>query len=173
MKLLLIGLLSLILTSCIPVKKAPLIQSYKVMVAKKFHRKLPKRFAFVFRDPKEANEFYHFIESRFESNFDNFQWNVPISVNGTMHNFTIYEVERSSTRVNLIPIFIDLALRSNEKETIFEDDYSTRSENWYFAITVSEDDFSDCLKSNDAHKLEVLEFLDFLRLSYLHGVNQF
>jgi len=173
MKLVLIGLFSLISTSCISVKNAPIIQTYKVQVAKKFHKKLPKRHAYVFSDPKGADEFYYFIESRFESNFDNFQWNIPVIINGKMHNFTIYEVEKSTKTVNLIPVFIDLVRNSNEKEALFQDDYTTRSGNWYFVITVSENDLSDCLKSNDTHRLEVIEFLDFLRLSYLHGVSQF
>ncbi len=173
MKYVLIFLFPVIMSSCISIQKAPKIDTYKLLVAKKFQRKLPKRYAFVFHDPKGANDFYYFIESRFKSNFDNFQWNVTVTIKGRIHNFTIYEVEKSTKTVNLIPIFADLVRHAKDKEALFRDQYSTRSGSWYFAITVTENDYTDCLKSNDAHRQEVLEFLDFLRLSYVHGVSQF
>lgn len=173
MKYALISLFSLMITSCFSIQRAPKIDTYKLQVARKFQRKLPKRQAFVFSDLKGANDFYYFIEERFKSNFDNFQWNVSIIINGKTHNFTIYEVEKSTKTVNLIPILIDLSRTAKDKEALFEDAYSSRSGSWYLAITVSENAIKDCLNSNDAHRLEVIEFVDFLRLSYLNDVGQF
>ena len=44
-------------SSWIPLRIAANIKTDKVMVAKKFKRKLPKRHAFIFEDLKDANEF--------------------------------------------------------------------------------------------------------------------
>ncbi len=58
----------LIFSSCIPLSIAPNIEDYKIKVAKKFKRKLPKDYAFIFEDTKEANEFYNYINLKYELN---------------------------------------------------------------------------------------------------------
>ena len=52
--------LTAIITSCIPTKIAPRFKNedYKVMQAKKFERNLPRETSFIFKDPKDADEFY-------------------------------------------------------------------------------------------------------------------
>ena len=65
MKQLAIILVLLIFSSCIPLRIAPNIDDYKIKVAKKFKRKLPKTNAFIFEDPKEADAFYNYINIKY------------------------------------------------------------------------------------------------------------
>lgn len=57
MKYALISLFSLMMTSCFSIQRVPKIDTYKLQVARKFQRKLPKRQAFVFTDLRGANDF--------------------------------------------------------------------------------------------------------------------
>ena len=61
---LLIVIACLLLSSCIPVKIAPKIEKDKVMLAKRFKRQLPRDHAYIFKDPKEADEFYNYINTK-------------------------------------------------------------------------------------------------------------
>jgi hypothetical protein len=53
-------------TSCIPLSFAPKIKTDKVKLAKRFKRDLPKQHGFIFEDPKEADEFYTFINTKYQ-----------------------------------------------------------------------------------------------------------
>ena len=53
-------------SSCVPVRIAPSIQDYKVMKGKRFKKGLSKRYFFIFEDPKEANQFYNYVNTKFE-----------------------------------------------------------------------------------------------------------
>lgn len=76
MKSLITVLIVLFITSCIPLRIAPKIDTDKVKVARKFKRGLPNQYAFIFEDPKEADEFYYYINDKFDLNFDLVESNV-------------------------------------------------------------------------------------------------
>ncbi|NVN17085.1 hypothetical protein GUA46_01920 [Muricauda sp. HICW] len=55
-----------LLSSCIPLRIAPNIKDYKLIQGKRFKKGLPKKSVFVFEDPKDANEFYEYINTKFQ-----------------------------------------------------------------------------------------------------------
>lgn len=170
-KLVLLIVLMFLFSSCIPLRIAPNIKTDKVMVAKKFKRKLPKRHAFIFEDPKEANEFYNYVNTKYELNHQDVEWNVPFEVDGELFYFSFYEVEIPTKTLNLLPIFIDAALQSNDSEPMLEDIYTSRDGNWYLAITVADPQMKDCLKENFAKRDAILKYLKAMRVEYLNTYN--
>jgi hypothetical protein len=171
MKQLFLTLTLVCFTSCIPLRIAPNIKTDKVMLAKKFKRKLPKRFAFIFEDPKDANEFYNYVNTKYELNHQNVEWNVPFEVNDEMFYFSFHEVEIPTKTLNLLPIIIDTALYSKDKTPMFEDAYMSRMGNWYLAITVADDDMKDCLKQDYVKREVILNYLKEMRVEYLNTYN--
>lgn len=157
--------------SCIPLRIAPTIKTDKVMVAKKFKRKLPKQHAFIFEDPKDANEFYNYVNIKYELNHENVEWNVPFEIDKKLFYFSFYEVEIPNKTLNFLPIFIDGALESKDHDPIFEDSYITRTGNWYVAITTSDYTLKDCLKSDYIYREAILKYLRDLRTEYLNTSN--
>jgi hypothetical protein len=157
--------------SCIPLRIAPTIKTDKVMVAKKFKRKLPKLYAFIFEDPKEANEFYNYVNIKYELNHENVEWNVPFEISEKLFYFSFYEVEIPNKTLNLLPIFIDGALESKDYNPIFEESYISRTGHWYLAITVSDYTFKDCLKPDYIYREAILKYLSDLRIAYLKTSN--
>lgn len=158
--------------SCIPLRIAPKIKTDKVMVAKKFKRKLPKQNAFIFEDPKDANEFYNYVNTKHELHYQDVEFNVPFEVGNELFYFSFYEVEIPNKTLNLLPIITDLALKANDWEPVFnEDTYSSRKGNWYIAITVADDGFNDCLKPNYDEREAILSYLKAMRIEYLNTQN--
>ncbi len=154
-------------TSCIPLKIAPNIEGAKVYKGKKFKKGLPKKQVYVFEDPKDANEFYYFINTKFNTDYDIFGGNVPVTINGKNHFLSFYEIERNTKTVNLVPLVLDAALQSNGNGSLFEDNYTSRSGFWYIALTVSDDDLADNLAEDYPNREKIITYLDYLRQEYL------
>lgn len=169
MKKLLLVYLSLCSFSCIPLRIAPNIESDKVMVAKKFKRKLPKLHAFIFEDPKDANEFYNYVNIKYELDHQNVEWNVPFEIDEKSFYFSFYEVEIQDKTLNLLPFLIDSALET--EEPVLDGAYVSRKGNWYLALTVTDYDGNDCLKFNYTHREKILKFLRALQEEYLNTSN--
>ena len=73
------------------------------MKTKRFVKKLPLRYGFVFKDPKDANEFYQFINVKLS---DYGEWkdaNLPFQIEETNFYLSIYEVEKTTKTLNLLP----------------------------------------------------------------------
>ena len=157
--------------ACIPIKITPNIENFKVVKAKKFNNKLPKTNAFVFKDPKKTGEIHKFIHAKFNSvkELDNYY---SFNLNGITHAITFYEVEKETKTVNLIPIIADVSRKSNNKDSLLEDFYiSRKSDNWYVAITVSNEESSDCLSNEYANKKEIEKYLEAMKNDYLNTSN--
>lgn len=161
----------ILITSCIPLRIAPTIKTDKVMLAKKFKRKLPKQHAFIFEDPKDVNEFYNYVNTKYELHHQDVDWNVPFEVDGEIFYFSFYEVEIPNKTLNLLPIVVDIMLKVNDSEPILEDLYMTRTGNWYLAITVADDAMNDCLKKNYVKHEAILNYLKADRVGYLITYN--
>lgn len=168
MKQLLILLVFFTFYSCIPLRIAPNIKEDKVMVAKKFKRKLPRRNAFIFEDPKNAEEFYNYINTKYELNHIDVGWNVPITIEGEKLFLTYYEIEIPTKTINLIPILIDVGLESNGYDPLLADAEFSRIGNWYLVLTVTDSDFNDCLKPSYKFQKEIIKYLRSLRIEYLN-----
>ena len=163
-----------LLHSCIPTRIAPTIQDYKVTTGKKFKRSLPERHMFVFEDPKAANEFYNYINTKFELNHTDVYDNVPILLGQKQYFFSFYEVDIPNKTINLVPLAVDALLQSADLDPILDGQYETRKGNWYVAIEVYCDTEQDSLHPNSDSRLIVSEYFRLLKNEYLasHNYNE-
>lgn len=170
----------LFLTSCIPLRIAPNISDYSVVKGKKFKRTLPKREMFIFQDPKDANMFYAYVDTKFGLNNVDVYDNVPFLIDGTQYFFSYYETQISDKTLNMFPIiadvFLNIALGNDEIEPIISNttEEVIRKGNWYIAIEVYSDQESDCLQKNSLSRGLVLKYLSNLKKEYLstHNYNE-
>lgn len=167
MKALLVCIILLQFTSCIPISVAPSIETDKVMKGKKFKKRLPKKHTFIFEDPKDANEFYNYINTKYQLNHNDVEYNVPFKVDEEQYYFSFHEVERKTQTINLLPIFWNAKLEQNGHDPIGESLETSRENYWYIAITVTNDSFDDCLHPNYHKQQEIVGFLRSLRVEYL------
>ena len=166
--------------SCIPLRIAPKIEDYKITKGSKLKRRLPKRQMFVFKDPKEANHFYDYVNTKFQLNDKQVYDDVPFMVAGKQYFFSVYEVEIKDKMLNFFPFFFDAilnkALNNDDMETYFSNDnnFVLRKGNWYLAIEVYSDFEKDCLSVNSPSRDVVLNYLRFLKNEYLttHNYNE-
>lgn len=154
-------------SSCVPLRIAPDIESHRVTVGKKFKRHLPKEHLFIFEDPKDADEFYYYINAKFDRNNNNVEFNVPIEVEGVRYYLSFHETEVPDKTLNLIPIAMDLATRDSMFQTDFSESYTSRKGNWYLALSVTDEDFANCLDPLYPFRQFVIDYLEELRLEYL------
>ncbi|MEN8799341.1 MAG: hypothetical protein ABF293_08850 [Flavobacteriaceae bacterium] len=160
--------LSFLLISCIPIKIPPKIEDHKVMKARKFKRDLPHSFGFVFKDPKEADEFYFYINSKFDLGFDQVETNVPMEIDNKLFYLSFHEREKASETLNLIPLVIDGALGSAGHGPFLEAAHTSRSEYWYIILTVEDNDMKDVLDPQHDDHRKVVDYLSRLRQEYIN-----
>lgn len=171
MKQLLLIFLASFCFSCIPLRIAPTIKTDKVMVAKKFKKHLPKRHAFIFEDPKNANEFYNYVNTKYELNHKDVEWNVPFQIDGKTLYFSFHEAEIQDKTLNFVPIIIDAKLEQGGNDPLLKDAHVSRKGNWYLVITVNDEDMKDCLKEDHIYRQSVLKFLRKTKTEYLNTSN--
>ncbi|WP_396636937.1 hypothetical protein [Maribacter sp. R77961] len=157
--------------SCIPIRIPPKIKDYQLTKGKRFKRSLPKRQMFVFEDPKEANEFYNYVNTKFKLEHIDVYDNIPFSLANKQFFFSFYEVDIPNKTINLIPIAVDAILQNSELDPIMDGLYETRKGNWYIAIEVYSDMEYDCLHPNSVSRPIVSEFLRSLKNEYLASYN--
>ena len=160
-----------ILSSCIPLRIAPTIKDDKVMLAKKFKRNLPREHAFIFEDPKEADEFYNFINAKYDLGYDLVESNVPFSIEGNQYFLSFYETEIPTKTLNLVPIVIDAKLESNGHDPLLADAEFSRKGKWFLVLTVSDTAMNDCLSPNYKLRDTVVKYLRQLKAEYLNTHN--
>ena len=123
---------------------------------------------FVFEDPKDANEFYNYINTKFQLNDYYVDVQVPFEVKGKTYFFSFYEVEIPTKTINLIPFVVDGILdQAADMDPIFEEVYTTRTGNWYIAMEVFSDTEKDCLKEGSVSRDIVLPYLRYLKNEYM------
>ena len=154
--------------SCIPLRIAPNIKDYKLTKGKGFKRALPKKTMFVFEDPKDANEFYNYINTKFQLNDYYVDVQVPFEVGGVVYYFSFYEVEIPTKTLNLVPLALDVILnKSADMDPMFDELHTSRTGNWYIAIEVFRDNEKDCLSESSVSREVVLPYLRALKMEYL------
>ncbi len=169
-----------LLQSCIPLRIAPKISDYKTVSGKGFKKGLPKKTLFVFEDPKEAGEFYEYINIKYSLQDYYVDVEVPFSLEGEAYFFSFYEVEKKDKAINLIPIIMDVtlnaALGNDDFETYTATDENTinRNGNYYVAIEVFSKEEQDCLSEEYDNRPRVLNYLRTLKEEYLstHNYNE-
>ena len=141
------------------------------MKANKFQRKLPKETAFIFKDPKDADEFYNYINTKYSLNHNNVGLNTPILVNSHRFYFIYHEVERTDETANIGLVFADLVLEEKTGLTAFENNYSSRKGHWYIIITVYDENLKNCLLHKHPKNSEIIQYLKGLKQEYLTTLN--
>ncbi|WP_293298053.1 hypothetical protein [Allomuricauda sp.] len=165
---LLLALAVMFLHSCIPLRIAPTIKNYKITQGKKFKRGLPKKTVFVFEDPKDADEFYHYVNTKYQLYDYYVDVQVPFTINDQTFYFSFYEVEIPTKTINLVPLALDVALsRAADMDPMFEDAHATRIGNWYIAIEIFSATEEDCLSFDSVSREVVLSYLRDLKKEYL------
>lgn len=173
MKTVSLFLLIFLVYSCIPLRIAPNIKDDEVMLAKKFKRQLPKNYALIFEDSKEADEFYNYITIKFELQDIGIDGGIPLKINNEDFNLSFYEVEIPTKTLNLIPLAIDAKRESNGNDPLFEEAHVSRVGNWYLVLTVFDKDGNDCLKPEYKDRNEVVSYLKGLKMEYLGSSNYY
>jgi len=166
MKFLYFTLAALLTVSCIPYKSAPSIEEDQVINGRKFKSGLPKAQTFIFEDNKDADEFYYYVNTKYDLNHQKVETDVPLKINGQYYYISFYEVEKTDETLNLVPLAIDASRNSKGRDPIMENSYVSRKGKWYIALTVTDDMMSDCLDPKHKNYEEVLEYCKELRLEY-------
>ena len=170
-KMITITVLFVLLVSCIPLRIAPTINDYKVTKGKKFKRSLPKKTIYVFQDPKEADEFYNYINIKFDLKDYYVDVDVPFYIEDRKYAFSFYEVEIPTKTLNLLPIFTDVLLSRADVDPVFENAHESRIGNFYIAIEVYDDLGNDMLLEESTSRKEIVQFLSELKHQYLNTHN--
>lgn len=166
MKVFLLFFTLVIVTSCFPVSIAPDLENGKVIRGKKFKRKLPNRYTYVFTDTKTADRFYYFINNKFQLDNQYVEDNVPVTIDGNNYYMSFYEAEKSTKTVNLIPIIIDGKRERNGNDPLLEDVYTSRWGTWYILLMITAEDFQDGLNPEYEHYDKIENFARELREEY-------
>lgn len=157
--------------ACVPLSIAPDLHDGKVIKSKKLVRKAPLKFAYGFNDPKDANEFYNFINMKYARNHDQVDGNVPVSIDNRSYFLSFYETEKSTKTVNLIPIVVDGILENNDIDPMLTDAHVSRKGNWYITITIADAGLKDALHPNYRERSKVKKYLKALHQEYLSTQN--
>ena len=175
-----IPVLFFLLTSCIPLRIAPTIDDYRITKGSAFKNDLPNRIMFVFEDPKEAGQFYDYVNVKFQLNNEQVYDDVPFIIESQQFFFSFYEVEIPDKSINLLPALFDVlaneVMGNEETEPILSDndDGYRRVGHWYIGIEVYSDLEKDCLHMNSLSRQIVLDYLRLLKKEYLstHNYNE-
>lgn len=173
-------ILFFLFTSCIPLRIAPAIDDYRITKGASFKKDLPKRIMFVFEDPKDAGQFYNYVNVKFQLNDENVYDDVPFTIDGEQFFFSFYEVEIPDKSINLFPVLLDVlineAMGNEQTDPILSDDDAgySRVGHWYIAIEVYSDSEEDCLQMNSLSREAVLDYLRSVKKEYLstHNYNE-
>ncbi|AWX44517.1 hypothetical protein HME9304_01520 [Flagellimonas maritima] len=172
MKVLILLLSFTLFISCIPIRIAPKIKDHKITKGKRFKRGLPKKNMFIFEDPKNENEFYNYINTKFQLQDYYVDVEVPFEIENEKYYFSFYEVEIPTKTINLLPLMVDGVLsQTTDMDLILEDAYASRKGNWYIAIEVFNNSEKDCLHEDSKFRIKVLPYLGQLKKEYMNTVN--
>ena len=141
------------------------------MKTKRFVKKLPLRYGFVFKDPKDANEFYQFINVKLSGYREWKDANLPFQVEETNFYLSFYEVEKTTKTLNLLPIIIDERLKDKGYDPLLSEYHNSRKGQWYLLLTVSDDALLDGLSPKHPRYKALISYLEDLRKEYLNTNN--
>ena len=129
---------------------------------------LPKKTVFVFEGPKDANEFYDCINTKFQLNDYYVDLQVPFLMDGQIFYFSFHEVKIPAKTINLIPLALDVVLnQAADMDPVFEKAHTWRRGSWYIAMEVFSDSEEDSLLEGSVSREVVLSYLRDLKNEYL------
>ncbi len=170
-------LFALLLFSCIPLRIAPQIKDNKIVMGKRFKKGLPKKYVFVFEDTKAADQFYNYINTKFNLQDYYVDVQVPFEIEEREYYLSFYEVEIADKALNLFPLLADVAVNVALGNEDFENYVATtenstvRQGNYYIAIEVFSETEKDCLSEKYSNRPAVLTYLRELKGEYYSTYN--
>jgi hypothetical protein len=147
------------------------IKTDKVKLVKCFKRDLPKQQGFIFEDPKEAGEFYTFINTKYQ--LPGMDRKIPLWIDKKPYITNIYERSRATNTINFVPFIFDLVLSNEgvESHGFFSSFYSSRWEKWFVIITLTDLKGQDALAPEHEKRKANLLYLRNLQKEYLNTAN--
>ncbi|MBS9461288.1 hypothetical protein KIM67_02610 [Flagellimonas sp. 389] len=157
-------LLILVVCSCTPFQTAPTIDDYQITKGAQLKEGLPEKNLFVFEDPKDANEFYNYINTKF--NLENYYVDVevPFNLDGRNYFLSFYEVEMLDRTVDTFGTVLGIIAGEELEEEPEEFKH-------YIAIEVFSSIENDCLKETYPSRESIVTHLNILKNEYLNGRN--
>lgn len=132
---------------------------------------MPRETAFIFKDPKQADEFYQYINKKYRLNDRDVGINVPFQLEGERLYLSYYEAERTDKSVNLPLVAIDAKRQRNGNNRLFEGNYTNRTGHWYIIITINDEMLKNCLIDKHPLKEKTIQYLRDLKQEYLTTTN--
>lgn len=158
-----------LIVSCIPLRIAPKIKGDKIKIAIKFKRKLPNKYAYIFKDPKVEDAFFRFMDEQYKLNGQDVDRDIPFEIESEIFFLSFYEVEIPTKTINLIPIIVNVILASKDIDPIMWDLQFTRIGHWYFVLTVTNSNLEDCLTPNYLLRSKIVDYLRTLKFTYYNS----
>lgn len=168
-------LLFLILTtSCPPSKIAPRIKTYKIVRGQKFSKSLLQHYCFVFKDPKNAYEFYNYVNTVYQRNDVDVDKDVPFQIDRQSYYFSSREAEKINETFNIVPLLLDkITEHKGYGGPYLNAVYTSRKGHWYILINVFDNEGNDALHPKHPEQKEVIKYLEKMRTSYLSHQNYY
>ena len=160
MRFIMLILICLLTYSCVPIQIAPQIKDYKIKKGKRFKRKLPKQYAYIFEDPHGANSFYHFFNANHQQDAVDVAHNIAITIDHRTYYLSFFETEKKTKILNLIP-----SILGDDDE-----DQIDSIENWYIVLMVRDVHFNDALKQEYRERDKIITYLNKLKTSYINSI---
>ena len=168
MKSLVLTLISLICFSCIPLRIAPDLKDGDIIKSKKLKKHLPQKYAYGFNDPKKAEEFFDYVWAKLNLSDTDTEKNIPVNIDNHSYFLSIYEVEKNTKTLNLVPLAVDGLLISEGSDPVLEDlEITERTGNWYIVLTLMDTDNNDALHPEYSRSKITTHYLKALHQEYL------
>lgn len=161
-------------SSCIPVQIAPRIKEDKIKIGKKFKKGLPSNYTYIFKDPKEINEFYNYINIKYDLKHNLVDHRVPIWIEKRLYYVSFFETGKSTTVVNLAGMIFDQAMEEqNVPLRVGEENHVLNRDNWYIALEVIDYEGKDALHPKHKSRKVIEKYLKAMRQQYLTTHNYY
>lgn len=175
-QLVLLGVLLLFFSGCIPIKRAPNITDYKVLKGKKLKKSLGKKNYFVFKNEKNMALFSAYINDKFKPKPYTFTSNIPVKLEGETFYFTFINVPVTEETADLFSPLLGAVIESalGVEDEDYPDDFNDDEESipvytnkkYFVAVKVQHDIEGDCLAENSLFRPIVLNYLRNLKTEF-------
>jgi hypothetical protein len=162
------------ITSCIPIKIAPQIKEDKIKIGKKFNKGLPKNYTYIFKDPKAADEFYNYINIKYDLKHNMVDDRVPIWIDKRLYRVSFFEVGKNTRILNLAGFVFDKVMeQENIPLGIGSEIHVLGRDNYYIALEVLDYEGNDALHPKHKNNEVIVKYLKDMRQQYLTTYNYY
>ena len=156
-----------ICSSCLPLKIAPKVKTYKVVKTKRIVKGLSFRYGYLFFNPHSAEDFLHYVSDYIRQD-KSFPENQPFLLDDEVYFLSFYVPVKETQTLHLLPILGDELLESRGWPALFYPLYKTEKHKDYVLITVHNAALEDGLDPNFKHRDRLIEALESWRKDYMN-----